>query len=78
MKNKISLLLKKEGSKSFASSLIAIALGLLFGFVIILIANPQDALEGLKLLLTGGFYRGAKSLGQVFYLAVPIDRKSVV
>lgn len=72
MKNKISLLLKKEGSKSFASSLIAIALGLLFGFVIILIANLQDALEGLKLLLTGGFYRGAKSLGQVFYLAVPI------
>ncbi len=70
--NKLSTIMKKEGSKSFISSLIAIGLGLLFGFIIIVIANPSDAFEGLKLLLTGGFYRGAKSLGQVFYLAVPI------
>ena len=70
--NKLSSILKKEGSKSFVSSLIAIGLGLLFGFIIILIANPDDALSGLGMLLTGGFYKGAKSLGQVFYLAVPI------
>lgn len=70
--NKISSLTKKEGSKSVVSSLIAIGLGLVFGFIIILVANPTDALSGFKLLITGGFYRGAKSLGQVFYLAVPI------
>lgn len=72
LKTKLTRLLKKEGSQSFLSSLVAIGLGLIFGFIIILIANPHDALDGLKLLLTGGFYRGAKSLGQVFYLAVPI------
>lgn len=64
--------MKKEGSKSVISSLIAIGMGLIFGFIIILIANPSDALSGFRLLITGGFYRGAKSLGQVFYLAVPI------
>lgn len=63
---------KKEGTKSVASSLIAIGLGLIFGFIIILISNPSDSLNGLRILLTGGFYRGTKSLGQVFYLAVPI------
>ena len=71
-KNKVVSLFKKEGSKSVISSLVAIGMGLIFGLIIILIANPGDALSGFKLLLTGGFYKGAKSLGQVFYLAVPI------
>lgn len=71
-KEKWSSLMKKEGAKSVLSSLAAIGMGLLFGFVIILIANPGDALSGFRLMITGGFYRGAKSLGQVFYLAVPI------
>ena len=35
--NKLSTIMKKEGSKSFISSLIAIGLGLLFGFIIIVI-----------------------------------------
>lgn len=72
MKNKLQSLMKKEGTKSVISSLVAIGMGLIFGFIIIFIANPSDSLEGLKLLLTGGFYKGAKSLGQVFYIAVPI------
>ena len=70
--SKITSLFKKEGTKSVASSLIAIGMGLIFGLIIIVIANPEDALSGFKILLTGGFYRGTKSLGQVFYLAVPI------
>lgn len=68
LKDRISALFKKEGSKSVVSSLAAIGMGLLFGLLIIVIANPSDALSGFKLLLTGGFYRGAKSLGQVFIL----------
>ncbi|MEG0366387.1 MAG: ABC transporter permease, partial [Coprobacillus sp.] len=72
LKSKITSLFKKEGSKSLVSSLVAIGMGLLFGLIIIIIANPSDALSGFKILLTGGFYRGAKSIGQVFYLAVPI------
>lgn len=62
----------KAGLKSFTSSLIAIGCGLLFGLIIIFIANPDEALEGFSILLQGGFYRGIKSTGQVLYLAVPI------
>lgn len=62
----------KEGISSFISSLIAIGCGLLFGLLIIFIANPNQAFEGFSILLQGGFYRGIKSTGQVLYLAVPI------
>lgn len=72
MKNKLITLFHKEGTKSVISSLIAIILGLIFGFIIILIANPSQALDGLNILLTGGFYQGMSSLGDVIYLAVPI------
>lgn len=62
----------KKGLSSFISSLIAIGCGLLFGLLIIFIANPNQAFEGFSILLQGGFYRGIKSTGQVLYLAVPI------
>lgn len=62
----------KEGLKSLLSSLIAIGCGLLFGLIIIFIANSGQALKGFSILLQGGFYKGIKSTGQVLYLAVPI------
>lgn len=65
MKNKI-------GYKNFLASLIAILIGLLVGFIIILIANPSQALRAMSILLRGGFYKGLRSTGQVFYGAVPI------
>lgn len=59
------------GSKSvkvFTSALLAIVLGLVFGFVIMLIANPDNARAGFKYIVTGGFSR----FGDVLYFATPI------
>lgn len=63
------------GSKDYSglvSSLIAIFVGLLFGFLVLLAANPANALRGFQALVVGGFYNGMKSFGDVFYYAVPI------
>lgn len=57
-----------DGYKVFLSSLLAIALGLLFGLVIMLIANPLDAFQGFIAIITGGFTK----MADVFYYATPI------
>lgn len=62
----------KPGFKMFMSSLIAIFVGLLIGFIIIMITNPSQGLEAFGILAQGGFYKGLKSTGQVLYSAVPI------
>ena len=72
MKSNKPALMERASFKSIVSSLIAILMGLVVGFIIILIANPSDALQGLSILLTGGFREGLSSIGQVIYLAVPI------
>ncbi|MCL1816804.1 MAG: ABC transporter permease [Clostridiales bacterium] len=53
------------------SSFVAIGLGLAVGFVVLLIANPSDALTGFITLLTSGF-SDLKNTGQVLYFATPI------
>ena len=63
---------KLSGMSSAASSLIAILVGLIAGFVILLISNPANAFEGLWIILKGGFNNGAKGVGQVLYYAMPI------
>ena len=65
-------ILESKGFSSVASSLIAIVVGLLFGFVILLISNPQQAVQGLGIIMAGGFTGGMKGLGQVLYFATPI------
>ena len=62
----------KEALNSFISSIFAICLGLLFGLIIIFIANPNQAVRAFSILLQGGFYRGIKSLGLVLYNSTPI------
>lgn len=64
-------LLKNEGVRSFLASLMAILLGLLVGFVVLLVSNPAQALNGMKEILIGGF-SNMKNLGQVLYFATPI------
>lgn len=64
--------LRKNGVISTASSLLAIVVGLLIGFVILLITNPAQALPGLGYILRGGFSGGMKGLGEVLYYATPI------
>ena len=53
-------------------SIIAILVGLLFGFILMLIVNPGEAIEGFGIIIKGGFNRGPKSLGNMIYLSVPI------
>ena len=64
--------LRLDGMSSFLSSVMAIAVGLLFGFVILLISNPQQAINGLMVIVKGGFNGGAKGVGQMLYHATPL------
>ena len=45
-KLKVKKLLKIKGSSSFTAALLAIALGLIFGFIIMLFASPANSLPG--------------------------------
>jgi simple sugar transport system permease protein len=52
-------------------SLIAIAVGLLFGFLLMLFVNPGQAFPGFFAIIQGGF-RDAKSVGNMIYFATPL------
>ena len=54
------------------SSIFAIAIGLAFGFIILLISNPAEAVNGFIIILKGGFSTGGKGMGQVLYFATPL------
>ncbi|MFA5523310.1 MAG: ABC transporter permease [Tissierellales bacterium] len=56
------------GLSSFSSALMAIILGLVFGFLVMLLAKPGSALAGFQNVVFGGFNR----IGDVFYYATPI------
>ena len=56
------------GLSSFASALMAIVLGLIFGFIVMLIAAPNNAIAGFRYIALGGLNR----IGDVFYFATPI------
>jgi len=56
------------GFSSFSAALMAIFLGLIFGFFVMLIAKPSSALVGFENVIFGGFRR----IGDVFYYATPI------
>ena len=53
-------------------SLIAILVGLMFGFIILLISNPAQAVRGIGVIIMGGFNGGAKGVGQMLYYATPL------
>lgn len=65
-------LIQTKDYSGLLSSVIAILVGLVFGFLVLLVANPANAVKGFKALVIGGFYNGMKSFGDVFYYAVPI------
>ncbi|MBO5094613.1 MAG: ABC transporter permease [Lachnospiraceae bacterium] len=54
------------------SSVFAILIGLIVGFIILLICNPKQSAPGFFTILTGAFTHGAKGVGQVFYYSTPI------
>ena len=55
------------------SSLISIVVGLLFAFVVLMVANPNKGVAAFNAIITGGFsFAGMKALSSVFYFATPI------
>lgn len=70
MKNKKTK--EHQSNYGFVSSLFAIIVGMLFGFVILLISNASQAGPGFLTILTGALTHGNKGIGQVFYYATPI------
>jgi general nucleoside transport system permease protein len=53
-------------------SLIAIGIGLLMGFIVMLIFNPAQAVPAFFQLLIGGFGAGLKGIGNTLHGAAPI------
>ena len=70
MNKKFSMknLLESRGFSAFTATLMAIVIGLIFGFIVMLIASPENAGLGFSSVLTGGM----KKIGDVFYYATPI------
>lgn len=68
VKNRIDKLTQSKGYSSFTAALLAIFLGLIIGFIIMVIASPANALSGFGKVLIGG----ASRFGDVFYFATPI------
>lgn len=70
MNNKFSLkkLMESRGFSAFTATLMAITIGLIFGYVVMLIASPQNASLGFRSILTGGFGK----MDDVLYYATPI------
>ncbi|OYO51465.1 ABC transporter permease, partial [Lachnotalea glycerini] len=63
---------KHKNMVGLLSSIFAIVVGLLFGFIVLLASNPTQAVPGFFTILTGSFTHGLKGIGQVFYYATPI------
>lgn len=68
VKANVQKFLQSKGTSAFTSALLAIILGLIFGFIIMLVASPENSLDGFNTVITGGF----KRIGDVFYFATPI------
>lgn len=63
---------KKIDYTGVLSSVFAIIIGLLVGFLILMICNPRQGVPGFLTILTGAFTHGAKGVGQVFYYSTTI------
>ena len=70
MNKKFSLknLLDSKSFSAFTATLMAIVIGLIFGYLVMLIASPANAGLGFNSILTGGLTK----MGDVFYYATPI------
>ena len=44
----------------------------MFGFIVLLVSNPSQAVDGFITILTGPLTRGMRGIGQVLYFATPI------
>ena len=69
---KFKSFLASDKNSALLSSVLAIIVGFVFGFLILLISNPQNAFSGFVTILSGGFAGGLRGVGDVFYYAVPV------
>lgn len=60
--------MKNKNFDSIKAAVMAAVLGLLFGFIVMLIANPDQAVKGFHAIIVGGMGR----IPDVFYYATPI------
>ncbi len=70
--NRLKKMIVSDGFNNAYSSIFSIIVGLIFGFVILMISNPSEAGAGFLIILKGGFSTGAKGMGQVLYFATPL------
>lgn len=63
--------IERQDFRSALASIIAIAIGMVAGLIILLISNPAKALPGFVAIATGGL-SNMKYMGQVLYYATPI------
>ncbi len=62
----------KKGLTGFMSSALAIIAGLIFGFIILMIANSEQAVPGFLKILQGGLAQSWQGVGKVINYAIPI------
>lgn len=63
--------MKNKVNDSLLSSSMAILVGLLAGFLILLVSNPAQAFQGFAAILLGGV-SNLKNFGQMLYFATPL------
>lgn len=65
---------KSMGFSAFTAALLAISLGLVFGYIVMVVSSPANSFKGFQMVLIGSFMRigGISRLGDVFYFAIPI------
>lgn len=61
-----------QGTLKAFASILAIGAGLLTGFVVLHITNPQQALSAFNTMLFAGVRSGLRSVGNVIYFASPM------
>lgn len=72
--NKEKLITRIKNSHEFISvlsSIFAILIGIIFGFVLLVVLKPESSLYGITNMLTTGF-SSIEKLGKVFYIAMPL------
>jgi len=63
---------KKNILKQILPIFLCILVGLVFGFFVLLLTNPEEAFNGFRTILFGGFSGGVRGVGNVLYYATPV------
>lgn len=58
---------------TLSSSILAVIAGLVVGFIVLMICDPNNGVSGFITMVTAGIGQGGmKAVGNIFYYAVPI------